>query len=329
MALVVSPIVSVLISIWLETLVYGLNIAAFSLSLYVTLRKASVNRVVLGLLTALFACATGHIGINLCRLVEGYIQPPTKEGMIAFLLNITVKTNVAKQYMLVMVNLFSDMLLVWRVYMVWDKNLKITAIPAVLCAGAFLTGIATAIDESIVKPGQPIFFKKIASWATSQFSLSLAMNVTTTILIASRIWYATRVVREVTPTHMAPYWRVIVIIIESASIAAVAQIIQLAFYETKFPGIYFISDTVVQIVTMAPLIIIGLVGVSGNNRDGVLGTSYAVSELRFGDKIPVGLGDRQTHGTDNFDSSEGMSTSGGDVHEIRTVTEKRPSREVV
>jgi hypothetical protein len=108
--------------------------------------------------------------------------------------------------------------------------------------------LQTAIDESLVKPGQPIFLKQISRWATSQFSLSLAMNLTTTLLIASRIWFVTRVVREITPEHMKPYWRVIIIIVESASVAAVAQIIQLAFYETKFPGIYFISDTVVQIV---------------------------------------------------------------------------------
>lgn len=83
---------------------------------------------------------------------------------------------------------------------------------------------------------------------TPQFVLSLAMNVTTTLLIASRIWYVTRNVRKLTPEHMQPYWRIIVIIIESASVATFVQIIQLAFYETKFPGAYFISDTVVQIV---------------------------------------------------------------------------------
>ncbi|KAJ7165679.1 hypothetical protein C8R43DRAFT_987286 [Mycena crocata] len=316
MALIVSPIVSVLISIWLETLFYGLNICAFAFCLYVTLKKPSVNLVVLILTTAMFTSATGHMAINLTRLVQGYIQPPTKAAMFAFLLNLTVKTNIAKQYLLVMVNLFSDILLTWRVYMVWERNWKISIVPAVLCACAFVSGIATAIDESIVKPGQPIFLKQISRWATSQFSLSLAMNLATTILIASRIWYVTRVVRDTSPDRMEPYWRVIIIIVESASVAAVAQIIQLAFYETKFPGIYFISDTVVQILTLAPLIIIILVGVKGKNESGILGTSYVVSELRFdpGPKIPVNLAVEQT---DGYIDSEGRST-GGEVHEVET-----------
>lgn len=132
-----------------------------------------VLRYVFSIFCRRFLCATGHVAINLCRLVQGYIQPPTKAAMIAFLFNITVKTNVAKQYLLVMVvsytlcpfcwsikiciesvfrppsctsNFFvgayscSVMLFwsqIWRVYMVWEKSWKISAIPSVLCAGAF------------------------------------------------------------------------------------------------------------------------------------------------------------------------------------------------
>ncbi len=43
------------------------------------------------------------MGVNLCRLVQGYIFPESKEGMIAYLLDLTQHTNVAKQYLLVTV----------------------------------------------------------------------------------------------------------------------------------------------------------------------------------------------------------------------------------
>ncbi|KAF9459524.1 hypothetical protein BDZ94DRAFT_1171491 [Collybia nuda] len=308
----VSPIVSVLISIWLETLIYGINIAAYVFSLYILLKRPSVNLVVLILSTALFVSATGHMAINLCRLVQGYIQPPTKAAMLVFLYDLTVKTNVAKQYFLVMVNLFSDILLTWRVYMVWERNWKVTTIPATLCAATFTSGIVTAIYESIVQPGQTIFLKRISHWASAQFSLSLAMNLTTTLLIASRIWYVTREVREFSPEKTRAYKWVVVVLVESASVAAFAQIVQLAFYESKFPGIFFISDGVVQVVTMAPLIIIVLVGVRGTNKGGVLGTSYhtsetAMSDMRFDSHIAVELQgqSRSTHGDL---SAEGGST---------------------
>ncbi|KAK7036780.1 hypothetical protein VNI00_011446 [Paramarasmius palmivorus] len=225
-----------------------------------------------------FMAATGHMGVNIARLVEGYVKAPTRAATIAYFLNLTVSSNIAKQFLLVIVNLFSDMLLTWRVYLIWQRNWMITLIPAFLCVGAFVCGIVTGVYESLFEPGQSIFLSKISSWATSQFSLSLAMNVTTTILIASRIWYVTKGVREMTPEYMKPYWRIIVIVVESASVAAVAQIIQLAFYVQKFPGIYFISDTIVQIVAMAPLIIIVLVGMSGSRKSVVWGTAYTTSE---------------------------------------------------
>lgn len=47
---------------------------------------------------------------------------------------------------------------------------------------------------------------------------------------------------------MKQYWRVIVLVIESASFAAIAQTFELAFYAAKFPGVYFIADSVVQTV---------------------------------------------------------------------------------
>ncbi|KAJ7166611.1 hypothetical protein C8R46DRAFT_1271410, partial [Mycena filopes] len=309
MAQFVSPVVSVLISIWLETLLYGINIPIFAFSLYMTFNKPSVSYVVPILSTALFICATGHIGVNLCRLIQGYIQPPTKGVMAAFLVNLTVKSNVAKQILLAMVNLFSDTLLTWRVYMVWGKRWTIGILPAVL---------TVASEESLVEPGQSVFLKQISQWGTAQFASSLAMNLTATILIASRIWYVTRILREVSPERMGPYWRIITIVVESASSAAVAQIIQLAMYEAKFPGVYFISDSVVQVVTMASLTIVILVGAGGQYKNG-LGTSYNITELRFN----VGHSDTTAgvqvgpHSRD-LDVLVDSDSSSADVHRVVT-----------
>ena len=47
------------------------------------------------------------MSVNVRRLVEGYVNPPTKEAMTAYLLDITVKSSVAKQYTLVMVVRFA------------------------------------------------------------------------------------------------------------------------------------------------------------------------------------------------------------------------------
>jgi hypothetical protein len=131
------------------------------------------------------------------------------------------------------------------------------------------------------------------------------MNVTATFLIASRIWWVTRSIpargtdssmsRSDPPSfrpgrgaegafnrwkrHNRQYWRLLVIMIESAACAAVIQVIQLAFYISKFSGIYFINDSTVQVMAISPLLIIALVGLTsvGTREDWSTGVSYAGS----------------------------------------------------
>ncbi|KAF8636049.1 hypothetical protein AX17_003833 [Amanita inopinata Kibby_2008] len=336
MTLVVPPTLSVLVSVWMETLFYGANIIIYSLCLYVfTSRNArESNRTQQGLViisTLLFASATAHVGVNVRRLIEGYVESPTKQAMTKYLLDITQPTDVAKEFLLVMVNLFSDLIITWRVHIVWACRWHVTAIPIVLCLSVFTCGLASAIEIAIAHPGQSIFLKRISNFATAFFSLTLVMNVTATFLIASRIWWVTRDVRALahststppsphispsafTPSHSASdpsnpsssflppsstaapgsasnkgsrsytlppsnairtfkkynkqYYRLIVLIVESAAFAAFALILELGFYAANFPGIYFIGDSVVQIVAMSPLIIIAFVGLSlGHNND--------------------------------------------------------------
>ena len=53
-------------------------------------------------------------------------------------------------------------------------------------------------------------------------------------------------------THTAVYRRAILIMIESGSLYALTQIIQLSWYVAKFPGLYFVSDSFVQIMVSIP-----------------------------------------------------------------------------
>ncbi|THH19119.1 hypothetical protein EW146_g1989 [Bondarzewia mesenterica] len=313
MKLVVPPTLSVIVSIWMETLFYGVNIAVYALCLYVLFFGRSSgsrsNKILIALSTTLFLTATGHVSVNLRRLIEGYVHPPTKEAMTAYLLDITQPTNVAKQCLVVLANLFSDILILWRVYTVWEKQWKICVIPLFLCLGTFTSGMATAAYENLVIPGQSIFLKNISTWGLAQFSLSLTMNVIATILIASRIWYVTRDVRRFNPEHMQTYWRVIILVIESASFAALAQVVELSFYAAKFPGVYFIADSSVQIISIAPLSIIVLVGLT--QRNGSWGTSYPTNQelatIRFNEvQIALGARSKATVSTTSPDTRNDM-----------------------
>ncbi|KIL65621.1 hypothetical protein M378DRAFT_161927 [Amanita muscaria Koide BX008] len=289
MTLVVAPTLSVLVSVWMETLCYGINVVIYGICLFIFLSNANkqgdrARTIVLVMSTLLFAAATAHVAVNLRRLIEGFVLPATKIDMLKFLIDVTAPTDIAKQYLVVIVNLLSDALITWRVHVVWGYRWRITLIPLFLCLSVFAIGLASITTIAVSKPGSSIFQTGTNQLGTTMMALSLVMNVTSTFLIASRIWWVTR---EVTLAYASPsnpggkttfgprvggsdgnqwkkrnpqYWRLVVLIIESASLAAFVQILLLSFYTAKFPAVYFVADTSVQTAAMSPLLIIAFVG---------------------------------------------------------------------
>ncbi|KAM6496794.1 hypothetical protein JOM56_007267 [Amanita muscaria] len=258
MTLVVAPTLSVLVSVWMETLCYGINVVIYCICLFIFLSNANkqgdrARTIVLVMSTLLFAAATAHVAVNLRRLIEGFVLPATKIDMLKFLIDVTAPTGIAKQYLVVIVNLLSDALITWRVHLVWGYRWRITLIPLFLCVSVFAIGLASITTIAVSRPGSSIFQTGTNQLGTTMMALSLVMNVTSTFLIASRIWWVTR---ERNPQ----YWRLVVLIIESASLAAFVQILLLSFYTAKFPAVYFVADTSVQTAAMSPLMIIAFVG---------------------------------------------------------------------
>ncbi|KAK2463916.1 hypothetical protein APHAL10511_004088 [Amanita phalloides] len=213
------------------------------------------------------------------------------------------------------------------------------------------SGIATAISIALAEPGQSIFIAQIARFGIAALSMSLAMNATATFLIASRIWWVTRRVVgqriSLSPSSDSPlpftgseafagvlvggclgiwkrhnrrYWRLVVILIESASSAAFIQVIGLASYAAKSPIIYFLADSTVQIVAIAPLLIIAFIGLTNDRSRGDWSTS-----LSYNDNGWRGVG--ESHGADYGNNAASRQIVGGigSTSEEVTVEEGRCS----
>lgn len=61
------------------------------------------------------------------------------------------------------------------------------------------------------------------------------------------------------------------------------QIIELAFYTSHFPGIYFVADSTVQVVAISPLLIIAFVGLTSDRagEDWSTSVSYPSSSSAY------------------------------------------------
>lgn len=254
MALVVLPNISVLVSIWMETLFYGMYVVLFFSSVFVLARsrKKLVHGLVIRIaLSIMFCISTAHVAVNLRRLIEGFITPNTKAETLKYLYDIHQPLNIVKQYLWIFNNVIADGIIVWRLYTLW--NIYVCIIPILLLLATTAFGLATATSLlPRVGAGNTIFVAHLSRFATTQYALSLTNNVLVTGLIAGRIWYSTRKLSVMGRTHTVVYRRAILIMIESGSLYALTQIIQLSWYVAKFPGLYFVSDSFVQIMAIVP-----------------------------------------------------------------------------
>ncbi|KAF8342547.1 hypothetical protein F5887DRAFT_1076151 [Amanita rubescens] len=301
MTLHVPATLSVLVSVWMESVFYGMNVIIYVTCLYIFVsrkvrRSYKIQNGLVVLSTLLFSSATAHMAINVRRLIEGYVLPPTKAAMNDYLSDITQPTDVVKRFLVVTTYFFSDFMITWRVHIVWAYNWRITLVPLLLCLSVLASGLGSAVSVAVAQAKQSIVLHTITRFSDAFISMSLITNVTTTVLIASRIWWVTRSVSSMgddssTSLHSHPspsrsrrgrgggsaegafntwkrrnkqYWRLVIVIVESAACAAFMQIIELAFYTSNFPGIHFVADSTVQVVAISPLLIIAFVGLTSD-----------------------------------------------------------------
>ncbi|KAI1798387.1 hypothetical protein LXA43DRAFT_1088494 [Ganoderma leucocontextum] len=284
MALVVSPNISVLISIWMETLFYGMYVVLFFSSIFFLsrTRNAIVQSWVIRLATVLMFCiATAHMGVNVRRLVQGFILPATKAETLDYLYDIHEPLNIVKQYLWVFNNVLADGIIVWRLYTLW--NIQVCILPITLLISTTAFGLATATSLlPQIGAGNSIFVSHFSRFATTQYAISLTNNVLVTSLIAGRIWYVTRDVRAGGYATGSDYHRAILVIIESGALYALTQIIQLAWYVAKFPGLYFVADSFVQIMAIVPTSVVLLVALGRTLiEESEAAASGVLSEMKF------------------------------------------------
>ncbi|PIL27359.1 hypothetical protein GSI_10506 [Ganoderma sinense ZZ0214-1] len=284
MALEVLPNISVLISIWMETLFYGMYVVLFFSSIFFLSRARNtiVQGWVIRLATILMFCiATTHMAINVRRLVEGFILPTDKTETLSYLYDIHQPLNIVKQYLWVFNNVIADGIIVWRLYTLWNFQVCILPITLLLSTTAFGLVSATSLLPQI-GAGNSIFVSHLSRFATTQYAISLTNNVFVTGLITGRIWYVTRDICASESTTSSDYRRAILIVIESGALYALTQVVQLAWYVAKFPGLYFVADSFVQIMAIVPTSVVLLVALGRTLvEESQAAASGVLSDMRF------------------------------------------------
>ncbi|KAF9005456.1 hypothetical protein BDQ17DRAFT_1303828 [Cyathus striatus] len=241
-----------LVSIFVESVLYGLFVFLFITSTIVLCRKFKsssngVNKPLLAASIIMFILATIHIGVDLRRMLDAFLNfADTKGGPIGYLSQVDVPIYVLKSTAYAMQTLVGDAFILYRLYLVWNGDKRVV-LPILVCFIASIgVGIGALQAFARAAPDEPVFITQLQDWIVSFFSLTLFTNFSSTSLIAMRIWWNHRKMSGVVSGRsLVP---AAVVIIESGAIYSACLVILLSLYLSGSFAQYIVLDAVTQVI---------------------------------------------------------------------------------
>ncbi|PFH45793.1 hypothetical protein AMATHDRAFT_8659 [Amanita thiersii Skay4041] len=141
--------------------------------------------------------------------------------------------------MLFVLTFLSDLLVLWRCWVIWTASGRLTAyaiiaFPTIMLIGSFVLGTLWTIKSS--QPGLSLYSTLPLILGTSYYVVSLAINIIVTILITTRlIMYRKTMLSTLPNEHAKHYVSLATIIIESSALYSVFAIIFIATYGANNP----------------------------------------------------------------------------------------------
>ncbi|PBK68863.1 uncharacterized protein ARMOST_01953 [Armillaria ostoyae] len=294
-----------LIGIWIETCLWGMNAIIFIGAMFVLIRKHHSPRLLAITSIALFLFATAHVALSLRELLEAFIDVPQPADPTYAILYWSINSRgiaVAKTVLYDTSVFLQDLILIWRLYVVWGYNWKVAVLPIIVELAHM--GTAYAATGLLAQPSTDINSPKIKHIGPVGWSLDLVVNVCVTAAIAFRLWFMGRKVGG--HSHTNRYLSTILTIVESGAIFAAVTLVMLILYVRGSVLALNGIDISTQLAVMTPLLIIARVG---------LGMIHGVSKnLSFA--YPLSRMSKSSEGDGSFDKHKmrpGKMRSGGEM----------------
>jgi len=244
----------------------GLFLSLYAISTVILLKgrkRVKLNTPMLAVSFAMLVFATIHVGSDLQRVLDGFLNPERPPSV--YLPNVNDPLYLLKSTAYTAQTLLGDGFLLYRVYLVWQGNRFITG-PLFLCfLSSTAVGIGTLHAFTQVTPTTAVFIVDLQHWILAFFVLTLTTNFTCTCLIAGRIWWVHRTTqgRVGGPNLAAP----MILVIESGAIYSICLIILIILYASGSFAQYIALDAVSQVVGIVFSLVIVRIGL-GLTPDG-------------------------------------------------------------
>ncbi|KAI0356011.1 hypothetical protein OH77DRAFT_282235 [Trametes cingulata] len=220
-----------------ETLFYGADCVLLMGVLHIQLTSRHLSRthkLLLYVADVMFLLTSAHMALALYECLAGEVPPKVHQAAVAI-----------AQFELFL----CDAVFIWRVWVVWNREYRIIALPVVLLLAGFIVGLMSAAEAVVYTRLSKIFPLPTVILAVANMTLC-------TVLIAGRLAYLDRLVNG----HLAfregrndAYRGLMFLLVESGAVLTIANIICLVLVQLNHPGLHVMLDILVPLAIRTSL----------------------------------------------------------------------------
>ncbi|KAH9023691.1 hypothetical protein EDB85DRAFT_308273 [Lactarius pseudohatsudake] len=252
-----------LVSSWVVGPLYGINICVYILCAHILYMKGlrGVNLMMLIVASVQFSLATGHVITLLVQLIRAFIGAAgTVDGPSIYLLDQSTPEHLAQGFFYMTNSLIGDAILVWRMWIIWDRNFWLGVPFFALCTVSTVTGYAAFVNLARLSPTETVFLSRLQNWLYATWALSIATQAGATLLIGYRFWKSIQWnnSKGLRASRLSVLW----ILVESGALYTVTTIFLVGFSSTNTGAIF--AAALGQISALAPTLIIVRAGLKSS-----------------------------------------------------------------
>ncbi|EGO00970.1 hypothetical protein SERLA73DRAFT_178973 [Serpula lacrymans var. lacrymans S7.3] len=268
-----------LVCAWFGAMLYGVNAVLFGRCVYILSKKhRSTNRILLYSSSLSFAFATSQAIVTLVELAKGIEAVVHSEAQSEYDLGMLGgnKLNTVGITMYCLDVFVQDLLLIWRLFIVWNYSKKICVFPALLFFGELVSAMIAIAHFS--QPMIDLKSHNVELYAIAAWAVNTAYHVCITAGISYRLWLSGQRLKVIGGRQVSSYRSTVAMMVESGCLSVLCGISLLVCFAvgdiTGLAGV----DIAGQLATTVPLLIIVRVGFGNDN--GTLGDSNPSTGIR-------------------------------------------------
>ncbi|KIJ48203.1 hypothetical protein M422DRAFT_28468 [Sphaerobolus stellatus SS14] len=226
------------------------------------------------------------------------------------------RVNILNSAIFAIVDCMSQMILIYRCYIVWSHNRYIVILPILMSITSLLSSLILAGELGVfgtnpdaVPPG---WFLPLG---TAGFSISLAVNAIVTMILVGRIWMLMRQSRDVLTTGHSTYLHpIMLLLIESGVFTLAGQMCWVIFFKLQTPPWFIIGGPLTMIYGITPTLLAARVALGKTYETRVEGAS-ASTQMGFkhhttNTGLPTNNDMDMSHSLGKSEMSLGVNSSG-------------------